>query len=105
MSVTKKPFKIPTYKTYDTSEGFGDKTSWRNAFYKRMSNEEATEVISQQKGSPHAILGVSDNATKDEIKKAFRKLMLQWHPDRNNNSPESELMTKKIIAAYTILTK
>ena len=35
------------------------------------------------------ILGVNEKSSHDEIKKAFRKLSLKHHPDRNNNSPES----------------
>jgi DnaJ family protein B protein 4 len=35
------------------------------------------------------ILGVGEKSSHDEIKKAFRKLSLKHHPDRNNNSPES----------------
>ena len=50
-------------------------------------------------------LGVARTASEDEIKKAFRILMHQWHPDKNpHRIEEAEAMTKKIIAAYTILT-
>lgn len=41
------------------------------------------------------ILGVSENATKDEIKKAYRSLQLKYHPDRNPNNPEAFKMTQK----------
>lgn len=53
----------------------------------------------------YQILGVDKNATKDEIKKAFRKLSLKWHPDRNpNNKKEAEDKFKEIAEAYTVLS-
>ncbi len=50
------------------------------------------------------ILGVSENATKDEIKKAYRSLQLKHHPDRNPNNPEAFKMTQKINEAYETLS-
>ena len=49
------------------------------------------------------ILGVSEKATKDEIKRAYRSLQLKWHPDKNSNSPESIAMTQQINEAYETL--
>lgn len=49
------------------------------------------------------ILGVSKEATQEEIKKAYRKLSLQFHPDRNNNSPESTAKYQEINGAYDVL--
>ena len=48
-------------------------------------------------------LGVSQTATADEIKKAYRKLALQWHPDKNK-SPEAEKKFKQINQAYEVLS-
>ena len=102
---TKKPFQIPNYKTYDTSEGFGNSAEWRKVFGERMGRKEAEEVLSSSSlSSPYDILGVKFGASADEIKKAYRKLIMIHHPDKNNQSEESHLMTKKILAAYTILT-
>merc|ERR1719317_1882059 len=51
--------------------------------------------------SPHEILGIAQGASKDEIKKAYRKLALKYHPDR----PEGdEAKFKQISAAYDQLT-
>ena len=49
------------------------------------------------------ILGLSKNATKDEIKKAYRSLQMKYHPDKNQNSQESNNMTRKINEAYETL--
>lgn len=50
------------------------------------------------------ILGVSQNATRDEIKKSFRNLALKYHPDKNRNSEESKQKFMKIIEAYEVLS-
>tara|TARA_Y100001936_G_scaffold19525_1_gene16545 strand:- start:97 stop:1230 length:1134 start_codon:yes stop_codon:yes gene_type:complete len=49
------------------------------------------------------ILGVSKNATSDEIKKSYRKLALKYHPDRNRDDKTAEKKFKEISAAYEIL--
>jgi len=50
-------------------------------------------------------LGVGRNASADEIKKAYRKLAFQWHPDKNpDNQEETEERFKKISEAYETLS-
>lgn len=51
----------------------------------------------------YEILGVVKTASQEEIKKAYRKLSLELHPDRNNGSMESTEKFKKISCAYEIL--
>jgi len=48
-------------------------------------------------------LGVSRGASDDEIKKAYRKLAMQHHPDKNNGSKESEEKFKQVTEAYDVL--
>ena len=49
------------------------------------------------------ILELNENCTINDIKKSYRKLSLKWHPDRNNNSTESNEIFKSITNAYNYL--
>lgn len=49
------------------------------------------------------ILKVDRNATEDDLKKAYRKLAMKWHPDKNpNNKKEAEAKFKQISEAYEV---
>lgn len=52
----------------------------------------------------YKILGVDRNASADDIKKAYRKLAMQYHPDRNKGNKEAEEKFKTITQAYTVLS-
>lgn len=57
---------------------------------------------------PYQVLGVSPNATDEEIKKAYRTLSRRYHPDENVNNPnkdQAEEMFKEVQAAYEEITK
>lgn len=51
----------------------------------------------------YAVLGVSLQATQDEIKKAYRTLALQFHPDRNRGNRQAEQKIREVNAAYEVL--
>ncbi|MDE3011769.1 MAG: DnaJ domain-containing protein, partial [Pseudomonadota bacterium] len=52
----------------------------------------------------YEVLGVNRDAADDEIKKAYKKLAMKHHPDRNPDNPKAELMFKEAKEAYEILS-
>jgi len=58
---------------------------------------------SSEKKDYYEVLGVPKNADKDQIKNSYRKLAMQYHPDRNK-TPEAEEKFKEISEAYAVLS-
>ena len=52
----------------------------------------------------YAVLGLEKGASDDEIKKAFRKLAIKYHPDKNQGNKEAEEKFKDINEAYQVLS-
>jgi len=51
----------------------------------------------------YLLMGVEREATGEEIKKAYRKLAMEYHPDRNRENPDCEERLKEINEAYMVL--
>ncbi|MHC4431037.1 MAG: DnaJ domain-containing protein [Planctomycetota bacterium] len=53
--------------------------------------------------SHYDVLGVKKSASPEEIKRAYRKLALEWHPDKHPDDPNAEDRFKHIVLAYEVL--
>ena len=51
----------------------------------------------------YEVLGVAREASEEALKKAYRKLAMKWHPDRNQGNKDAEAKFKELNEAYDIL--
>lgn len=76
---------------------------YRNS--KSSSNMDSSEVVDLLTESDlYRILGVSRSAQADDIKRAYRKRSLRFHPDKNQCDPDAKLKFQKIAEAFTVLS-
>jgi len=71
----------------------------------KIAQQKATQA---KKKDYYEILGIKKDATEDQIKKAYKKAMLKWHPDRNGENDDTkkhaEKMCKDVNEAKNVLT-
>ena len=71
-------------------------------------NEANQKAESAKNRDYYQILGIDRNASADEIKKAYRKLALKYHPDRNSESEQSKKIAQRkfedVSDAYSVLS-
>ncbi|KAI8377693.1 uncharacterized protein BYT42DRAFT_571242 [Radiomyces spectabilis] len=75
-----------------------------NREYHNLLRKAELELKKAQRKDYYKILGLSKSATESEIKKAYRKLALQYHPDKNAGDEKAEARFKEVGEAYTILS-
>lgn len=69
-----------------------------------MSQKKTNRSMSTSGESLYRILGVDKGADANEIKRAYRKLALKWHPDKNIDNPDATEKFKEINHANTVLS-
>ncbi|KAI8979215.1 hypothetical protein BDF20DRAFT_487710 [Mycotypha africana] len=75
-----------------------------NREYQNLLRKAELELKKSQRKDYYKILGLSKSATDSEIKKAYRKLALQYHPDKNDGDAKAEARFKEVGEAYAILS-
>lgn len=88
--------KTSRYGTYEGERG--NPNQWRNGFAFVWNNATTIKVLNGI--PPRTILGVSETATMDEIKTAFRRLVKMHHPDKGGD----RILFEQVIVAYSLLT-
>lgn len=60
--------------------------------------------MAKEKEDFYSVLGVTRNASESEIKSAYRKMAMKYHPDRNPGNPQAEEQFKKVNEAFEVLS-
>ncbi|UZV89419.1 DnaJ domain-containing protein, partial [Treponema pallidum] len=66
-------------------------------------DKDSLDGVIVAKKDYYEVLGISKTASGEEIKKAYRRLAIQFHPDRNQGNKEAEERFKEATEAYEVL--
>ncbi|KAG7650036.1 DnaJ domain [Arabidopsis thaliana x Arabidopsis arenosa] len=70
----------------------------------RSENKDAGEEDELRRRNPYEVLGIPSNSTDQEIKSAYRRMALRYHPDKNPDDPVAADMFKEVTFAYEVLS-
>ena len=73
---------------------------------RRQQQRRQSQEVAKPKDTfdPYEVLGIDDESTERQIKKAFRKLSVKYHPDKNKGNEEAKEKFQEISKAYEILS-
>ena len=73
---------------------------------RRQQRRKPRQEVAKPKDNfdPYSVLGIDDEATDKQIKKAYRKLSVKYHPDKNRGNEEAKNKFQEISKAYEILS-
>ena len=78
--------------------------SFVNGLFMKQMNNDGKDIRMAEKRDYYEVLGLQKGATEEEIKKAFRKMAMKYHPDRNPDDKEAEEKFKEVNEAYAVLS-